>query len=49
MSSKQINSRIYGNTQKSAQFQKYNYQWNLKTTDQYSFDQYYQRFTKELF
>ena len=46
MSSKQINSRTYGNTQKSAQFQKYNYQWNLKTTDQYSFDQYYQRFKR---
>ena len=33
----------------SVQFQKYNYQWNLKTTDQYPFYQFYQRLTKELF
>ena len=48
---KQINSQTYGNSLESVQFQKYNYQWNLKTTDQYPFYQYifYQDLRKSCF
>ena len=33
---KQINSQTYGNSPESVQFQKHNYQWILKTTDQFT-------------